>query len=94
MSSFIGRFHPLLVHLPIGILLLAGLFSFLIKKEKYAALKPALGIALFWGMWSAIASCITGFLLSKSGDYDETAVNQHQWLGIATAITASVFYYF
>ena len=94
MSEFIGRFHPLLVHLPIGILLLACLFSFLIKKEKYAALKPALGIALFWGMLSAIASCITGFLLSKSGDYDETAVNQHQWLGIATAITASVFYYF
>ncbi len=92
--EFIGRFHPLLVHLPIGILLLACLFSFLIKKEKYAALKPALGIALFWGMLSAIASCITGFLLSKSGDYDEAAVNQHQWLGIATAITASVFYYF
>lgn len=94
MSTLLGRFHPLLVHLPIGILLLACLFSFLIKKEKYAALKPALGIALFWGMLSAIASCITGFLLSKSGDYDETAVNQHQWLGIATAITASIFYYF
>lgn len=94
MSTLLGRFHPLLVHLPIGILLLACLFSFLIKKEKYAALKPSLGIALFWGMLSAIASCITGFLLSKSGDYDETAVNQHQWLGIATAITASVFYYF
>ena len=92
--EFIGRFHPLLVHLPIGILLLACLFSFLIKKEKYAALKPALGITLFWGMLSAIASCVTGFLLSKSGDYDETAVNQHQWLGIATAITASIFYYF
>ena len=94
MSSIIGRFHPLLVHLPIGILLLACLFSFLIKKEKYVALKPALGIALFWGMLSAIASCITGFLLSKSGDYDEAAVYQHQWLGIATAITASIFYYF
>ena len=94
MSTLLGRFHPLLVHLPIGILLLACLFSFLIKKEKYAALKPALGIALFWGMLSAIASCITGFLLSKSGDYDETAVNQHQWLGIATAIAASIFYYF
>ena len=94
MSSFIGRFHPLLVHLPIGILIMACLFSFLIKREKYALLKPALGIILFWGMLSAIAACITGYLLSNNGDYAETLVNQHQWAGIATALTSAVFYFF
>lgn len=93
MSEFIGRFHPLLVHLPIGILLLACFFQLLAAREKYRLLQPAIGITLCWGMLSAIASCITGYLLSGSGDYDETLVGRHQWLGIITAVVASLWYF-
>jgi hypothetical protein len=54
-------------------------------KPKYAALHAATSIALFWGMISAIISCISGYLLSLSGDYDEELVNTHMWFAIATA---------
>ena len=93
MSEFIGRFHPLLVHLPIGILLLACFFQLLAAREKYSNLQPAVGIALFWGMLSAVASCITGYLLSASGDYDEVLVGRHQWMGIGVAVIATVYYF-
>ena len=93
MSEFIGRFHPLLVHLPIGILLLACFFQLLAAREKYSNLQPAIGIALFWGMLSAIASCITGYLLSASGDYDEVLVGRHQWMGISVAVIAVLYYF-
>lgn len=93
MSEFIGRFHPLLVHLPIGILLLACFFQLLAVREKYRVLQPAISIILFWGMLTAIASCITGYLLSSSGDYDETLVSRHQWLAIITAAAATAWYF-
>jgi len=88
IGDFIGRFHPLLVHLPIGILLLAVLLHYLSKKEKYHLITPAVRIALFWGMCSAIASAISGFLLSKTAEYEEPVLSRHQWLGIATAAVA------
>jgi uncharacterized membrane protein/mono/diheme cytochrome c family protein len=94
MTEFIGHFHPVLVHLPIGILLMAVLFQFLSHKEKYQSLRSAIGVSLFFGMISAMASCISGFFLSQSGDYDEQLLSQHQWLGIATALLSVLAYFF
>jgi uncharacterized membrane protein/mono/diheme cytochrome c family protein len=94
MTEFIGHFHPVLVHLPIGILILAVLFYFLSKREKYKSLHTAIGVSLFIGMLSAIASCISGFLLSQTGDYDEQLVSNHQWLGIGTAFISILAYFF
>ena len=93
ITDFISHLHPVLVHLPIGILLIAVLFQFLSAKEKFQSLHTAISIALFWGMLSAIASCISGFLLSQSGDYDEDLVSKHQWLGIATAAVSVVAWF-
>jgi uncharacterized membrane protein/mono/diheme cytochrome c family protein len=94
ISEFIGHFHPVLVHLPIGILLVAVLFYFLSKKEKFKSLHVAVGISLFLGMISAIASSISGYLLSATDDYDEQMIFQHQWLGIATAVISILAYFF
>ena len=94
ISEFIGNFHPVLVHLPIGILLLAGLFQLLSLNPKYTGLHAATSIALFWGMICAVASCISGYLLSQSGDYDEELVNTHKWFGITTAFISLIAYLF
>ena len=64
ISELIGHLHPALVHLPIGILLLAGVFQLLALKPKFASLHSAMSIALFWGMITAILSCVSGYLLS------------------------------
>jgi uncharacterized membrane protein/mono/diheme cytochrome c family protein len=91
VSEFIGRFHPVLVHLPIGILLLALLLQQLSRKEKYAVSPGALKIVWLAGIASALLSCITGFLLSNNGDYDSTTVALHMWGGIAvTAVSLLV----
>lgn len=93
MLELIGRFHPLLVHLPIGILLIASVFYFLSAREKYTSLRSAVTVSLFFGMLSAVVSCISGFLLSRSGDYDAGLVSKHQWFGIATAVISMLAYY-
>ena len=94
IPELIGHLHPTLVHLPIGILLLASLFQLLALKPKYAALHAATSIALFWGMISAILSCISGYLLSLSGDYDDELVDMHTWFAIATASVSLIAYLF
>jgi mono/diheme cytochrome c family protein len=74
-------------------LLLAALFQFLSQKEKYQSLATAVGISLFIGMISAIASCISGYLLSGTGDYDEAMIFNHQWSGIALAVISVFAWY-
>jgi len=93
MLEFIGHLHPVLVHLPIGILLLACFFQLLSAREKYIHLEHAISITLCWGMISAIASCITGYILSGSGDYEEDLVTKHQWLGISVAGLSALYYF-
>jgi uncharacterized membrane protein len=88
LPDFIGRFHPVLVHLPIGILLLACFFQLLTSKEKFAFLQPAVPLMFFWGMLGAILSSVSGYMLSLSGDYEAQLVGWHQWLGISTAIVS------
>jgi uncharacterized membrane protein len=86
VSAFIGHFHPVLVHLPIGALLLAAVFQFLTWRSGHDHYAKALFITVAIGSAAAILSGITGFLLSQSAEYDEELVGWHQWLGIAVAV--------
>jgi uncharacterized membrane protein/mono/diheme cytochrome c family protein len=90
--DFTGHLHPLLVHLPIGILLLGCFFQWLTVSNRFVFLQPAIPVMLFWGMISAIGSCVSGYILSQSGDYDAELVSKHQWLGIIVAIASLILY--
>ena len=83
VTEFIGRFHPLLVHLPIGILLLALVLQWLSRNEQYRLPHAVMKVIWISGAFTALLSCITGYLLSLSGDYDEDTVAIHMWMGIA-----------
>ena len=93
MSEFFGHFHVVLVHLPIGILIIACIFQWLEQKRKFTSLHIAADLAFLLGMICAIFSAITGYLLSLSGDYDEQLVNTHQWFGISVAVVSIIMYY-
>ncbi len=90
--EFIGRFHPVLVHLPIGVLLISLLLIWLHKKQSYNISIQVIKLVLLWGMFGALASCFTGTLLSLSGDYNTGLVSWHMWMGFGVAI-ASMFLY-
>jgi uncharacterized membrane protein len=83
MLDLLARLHPLVVHLPIGLLLFAFLLSLLPsgQRERYA---PALGLAVALTAVSALAACLSGYLLRTGGEYDEVLSVRHQWAGIAT----------
>lgn len=91
-SMFIGRSHPLLVHLPIGILLIAFVLTILSRREKWRHLQSALPTVLLFAALSAIFSCITGYLLSLDGGYEEKLLTTHKYLGIGVAVISTALY--
>ncbi len=90
LGGFIGRFHPLFVHLPIGFLLAAGVFEYYARKRSYQKLDTAVEFSLFLGASFAILSCISGWLLANRGAYIEQSLFLHRWLGIGVAVFASL----
>jgi len=83
---FIGRFHPLFVHLPIGFLLLAFLFEICSRFKRFEHLGSAVSFSLLLGFASAVAAAVTGYLLSQDGGYGEDLLWTHKWLGISAAV--------
>ncbi len=91
--QFFGRLHPLVLHLPIGILVLATCMI-IWRSIKVTDLSPPLiRTALFWGMMTAGVSAITGYLLSTEGGYEETLVQSHLWAGVATTLLSAFLYF-
>lgn len=88
ITDFIAHLHPALVHLPIGILLIAVILQLLAGREKFHSLRTAIPIVLLAGVLSAVLSCITGFLLFRSSDYDKALVSWHMWMALALTFTS------
>ncbi len=92
ITEFIGHLHPALVHLPIGILLIGLLLMWLSGKKKYNISPQVISIVLLIGAISAIVACITGYILSRSDDYNSSAVSWHMWMGISVAFISICLY--
>ncbi len=92
ITEFIGHFHPAVVHLPIGILLIALLLQWLSTKNKYHVLKEAVPVVLLCGGIAAFFSCVSGYLLSINDDYDTILVSWHMWMGLAVMFVSFLLY--
>ncbi|MBX2913988.1 MAG: hypothetical protein KF856_01820 [Cyclobacteriaceae bacterium] len=89
--EFIGRLHPLLVHLPIGILLLVVLFEWLPFRKPYKSLRRSIRIILWLGFFAALTSMVSGLLLKENSDYEWQSVKLHQFAGIALTLITGVY---
>lgn len=92
IAIFLGRLHPLIVHLPIGFLLLAALLHLLSRRKKQ--LEHAVPFILLLGFISAVLACIFGYLLSLTGTYDIDQLTPHKNSGIALAIFVGLLWLF
>jgi uncharacterized membrane protein len=85
---FLGRFHVLVVHLPIGILLLAALLEILVRFRRFRALDAALPTIWLLGGISAVVTIVIGYMHASEGGFDESTLNWHRWTATFTAIVA------
>jgi len=80
---FVGRFHPILVHLPIGFLLLAAFLEWWPGDKARTAIRTAWVL----GAASAVSAAFCGWLLAGESDGGDTLF-WHKWLGISVAVLA------
>ncbi len=90
---FFGRFHPIILHLPIGFLALAFLLEMLSRLERFRQYQPAVELALLLGAGSAVVAAGLGYMLAQGGGYSEDLLDLHQWLGIGAAVAAVGSYF-
>lgn len=83
---FLGRFHPIILHLPIGTLVVLFFMEMINGLRPNLNLDSACNILLWFSVFSIIPTIILGFLLASSGNYDDDLLNFHKWLGWFTAL--------
>jgi hypothetical protein len=86
---FLGRFHVLALHLPLGILVLAVVLEVLVRFPRFRGLQPALSPTWIAGAVTAILTVILGLMhATESGFQDSDAVDAHKTAGILLALSA------
>src|SRR5688572_33498329 len=81
-----GRLHPMVLHIPIGILIL--LFVFMMMRNTFTKkqFRKVVLVCLAMASLSAAVTALFGFFLSIGGDYGADSLQQHKYSGVALSM--------
>jgi hypothetical protein len=90
---FLGRFHVLLLHVPVGVLILAVGMEVLTRwprcfVETRSPLEPAMPLIWGFGALAALATVALGYMHATEPGFIGAGVDRHRWAGTALAFTA------
>ncbi|MBL0745664.1 DUF1549 domain-containing protein [Chryseolinea lacunae] len=94
MWQFLGRLHPLMVHFPVALLVVALVLEAIAFRKKNDVLRPGIQVVLAVGAASAVLAVMFGLLLIANDDYSGDVLNAHLWFGVATAALSVVTLWF
>lgn len=92
----LGRMHPMVLHFPIVILLLAMLLEFFRFKDAYAKEKlyhDFTSWLLLSGTLFSAVTVIMGLFLSKEEAYSGSTLQWHKWTGVSIVLITTLIYY-
>jgi uncharacterized membrane protein len=86
---FLGRFHVLALHLPIGIIVALFVLEWLARKQKYRYLQAA--SPFLWGATAttALVTVLFGYMHFAEGGFVGSSAYQHRTFGTALAVLAT-----
>ncbi len=93
LIQFLGRFHVLLLHLPLGILLMVACLEIYAVYKKQAR-PPLVKTVWLWGAISAAGAALLGYLLSLGGGYNEQAIATHRNWAIGVILCAFLCWFY
>jgi len=88
LLQFVGRFHPLSVHLPIAALFLVALFELAGRSRHFRHLHGSADFLLCVALCGAIFAALLGWCLARGGGYSGALMAQHMWGAISVAIAS------
>jgi hypothetical protein len=83
-QQFLGRFHPLAVHLPVGLILLVPVLE--IAGRARPALREGAAFVLSLSVFSCLLALSLGYLLAYGSGDAGAGVSRHMWGGIGLTI--------
>lgn len=89
-----GRMHPLVLHFPIVLMLLAAVWELGAVRHFVIRHSDVGDVLLCSAAVSAALAALMGLLLSQEGGYDEATLLWHQWSGVAVSLAAWGWYAF
>ena len=92
----VGRMHPMLLHFPIVILLLAMVLEFFRFKTKYRTqefYQSFTANLLLAGILFSAVTILMGLFLSKEEGYEGPVLQWHKWLGVGILFLTSIIYW-
>lgn len=91
-GEFLGRFHPLVVHLPVALLVLVPFMEVVARRRQAQGLAQAAGWVLGIAAAAALVAALDGWLLAWSGGFRGRDVTRHLWggVGLCAAATAAL----
>ena len=82
LIDFLGSLHPLMVHLPIGIVLLTIAID-VFMRNKNNSVHRIITLGWFFSFFSGLLAALFGWFLGDNGYYFESQLGVHRWSGIA-----------
>ncbi|TXE03286.1 hypothetical protein ESV85_20335, partial [Algoriphagus aquimarinus] len=92
--QFIGRLHPMIVHFPIALIVVAGLMELFTFGKFNSKIRPGILILAAIGAISAIIAAPMGWLLASNEGTTGELLDLHQWIGIGTAVLSLITLFF
>lgn len=93
LFEYIGKFHPLAVHLPIGFLTVFIILGLFINRNKLVDAFQIIKLILLASAIFSTATSISGYILSISDSYNLDAVSTHKWFGISMTLLNWIIYF-
>jgi mono/diheme cytochrome c family protein len=90
---FFGRFHVLILHVPVGVLMLAIGMEVLARWPRFfvegrSPLEPAMPLIWGFGALAAMATVALGYMHASEPGFSGAGVDHHRWAGTALAFTS------
>lgn len=80
---FVGRFHPILLHLPVGALMVLCLMELICMTRRGEAQFGSAALLTLWvGAAGSVLAVIAGIMLSREGGYEGGNFTLHQTLAL------------
>ena len=84
--NFVGRFHPLIIHMPIGLISLALIIEVASFFKGFAYLQKSQNFVLWLCLLSGIVATLFGYFLMAAEDFTGHAMDMHLYFGLAVVV--------